>query len=102
MTTEQASHTALPWKVESESSANYVIGADGMTVALIIMPRTPFRANAAYIVKACNAYPEMLEALRGLSGAASLALKFGDDSDLRTARDNARAVLAEIEKGTTP
>lgn len=62
--------TPLPWKlrhVESSICGEIVevVGDDGRTIADSepYYPHAIGDANAAYIVRACNAYPTLLEAL---------------------------------------
>lgn len=38
----------------------------------LLVDHTTQKANAAYIVQACNAYPEMLQILRNIAAGASL------------------------------
>jgi len=70
--------------------------------------KIPSRANAAYIVKACNAYPKLVEKLRECVIALQDEQDAEPESDNPIIRAHARtqadalAVLAEIEKGTMP
>ena len=76
--------TPLPWKAlrdyypekaTSDEFSPYIVAADGSNVAAAMMqPRErDFLANRAYIAHACNNYPKVVEALRGVlnSGARS-------------------------------
>ena len=83
-------HTPLPWHVEGglrctvvAHKHNYVIASDVAT------------DNAAYIVRACNAYPKMVAALRGLVKAEEA---YGDESNVAVNHEwlRARDCLREI------
>lgn len=64
-----AKHTATPWRVEQTrpiDAAFSIVGADNHAIASILVTskRTSFekRANAEFIVRACNAFPALLHA----------------------------------------
>jgi len=74
--------TPLPWALlrdyypanaKTDVFTPYIVGPDGSNVAAAMMqPRErDFLANRAYIAHACNNYPKVVEALRGVlnSGA---------------------------------
>lgn len=93
-------HTPGPWRVDYDQrpdGADQILDANERTVAFIATPKEDHETDARLIAAA----PAMLEALRALSGAASMTLRYGEQEDLAAARDKARAVLAEIEKETT-
>lgn len=69
-------HTSLPWTEdrhiywlnqpgEQEHHGGWTItdNHDGEIIATVNEGLPNFRANAAYIVKACNAYPKLIDAL---------------------------------------
>lgn len=91
MTQEQGgSHTPLPWFVGCQNDALFIVAgrppalnndypwhdAPRVAVAKVFGPSNhdclPVNAdaNTAYIVRACNAFPELLEALEGLKRIA--------------------------------
>ena len=71
-----AEHTKLPWRIERVSRfGEYdVLGANGEQVAACYVTdgadepeEYPSEANAAFIVKACNAHEALVKALQDLS-----------------------------------
>lgn len=64
-------HTDLPWSTNGTfvwiTSNNAEIGKRGEELAFVPAGENSFEreANAAYIVKCCNTFPELLEALKG-------------------------------------
>lgn len=67
----EAKHTATPWKIAG-ASGTAVYGATGNMVAAIYGDDPQCRAdermiaNAAFIVRACNAHDDLVKALQGL------------------------------------
>ncbi len=60
-------HTPLPWKIRKESDGVIAIWAtDGREYPYLGELRLENEANAEYIATACNAYPELIEALAEL------------------------------------
>lgn len=65
-------HTPLPWSTNGTfvwiTSDNTEIGKRGEDLAFVPAGEnsTEREANAAYIVKACNAFPDLVEALKEL------------------------------------
>ena len=94
--------TPLPWEMTRDSYAVMRIwGADGYDVACTkgdgSIPIKGRYDNAAYIVHACNAYPELVAALRGLNvvyGPLASSMKIG--SERRLLWERAFAILAKL------
>lgn len=63
-----ANHTALPWEFEYDDKTKTgltVFSGDETIVDFVLGKNlSESEANAAYIVKCCNAYPELIEALK--------------------------------------
>ena len=90
MTTKHTPATPLPWRVSparpaevQQQSGTYSIGLMGMDGA----------ANAAYIAHAANAYPRLVDALRGL---IALDVVLGREFYDRQTVADARALLREL------
>ena len=61
--------TPLPWtqeKLDEFNGYTAIMGAHGMGICRVLRNGDPLAAdtNAAYIVHACNAYPELVRELR--------------------------------------
>ena len=81
--------TPGPWKVDTDGFNHYglprVLGSDGCIVAGVMQTQ----ANAEFIVRACNAHDQLLEALRGLMDIAEIAMPdsfFQSDGRVKAAR----------------
>lgn len=63
-------HSPLPWSLDIERSGDYVV-RDAKTNSLIVdtnyYPVAPMQEDAAYIVKAANAYPDLVRVLKGIA-----------------------------------
>jgi len=104
-------HTPTPWAaVPGEESVIYSPQAGGRAVARTLAnpdPTWPAEANAAFIVRACNAHDEMLAALKELIEANAAAVPKPGETGLERndrwhARRNAafaaaRAAIAKAE-----
>jgi hypothetical protein len=57
-------HTPTPWEIEA-ISGDLVLAAVGDECVIAYLPPNPNRAaNAAFIVRACNAHEQLVEALQ--------------------------------------
>lgn len=72
-----AEHSPLPWKLDPETENLSLLDSEGKMVSdCAVMDLNDRRrdtddfnqANAAYIFKACNAYPELVKALEMAKG----------------------------------
>lgn len=78
-------HTPLNWEIDTE---NFIVDADGAVVASFA-ELVEKKDNMEYIVKACNNYPRLIEALKL---ARKQMLKGGvtvDNADAYNTIDNA-------------
>jgi len=70
-------HTPGPWTVDPNRPTEIVVASDGAVVASTDFfgdgAVTAVEANAAFIVRACNAHPALIEALEYIAGHASMA-----------------------------
>ena len=91
-----SAHTALPWMIKADSRKNTlwtiesVIG-EGGSVACIPRPTVTVGrsdANAALIVRACNAHQALVDALTAIA----------HESEDEMSRDCAREALALVNK----
>jgi hypothetical protein len=100
----ESKHTPLPWKMRQLGKTRCVIEGPGEDCCIAMMTRwlPPFdaaeqKANADFIVKACNAHDELVEALR-----AMIVLENERDWPMNQqwgqAILTAQAVLAKAEK----
>ena len=66
-------HTPTPWKAEPEYEGDkqVFIHKDGRSIADCAMGYGDDEANAAYIVRACNAFPDLVKALEAASPIVS-------------------------------
>jgi hypothetical protein len=91
-------HTPLPWICDSEGILP--ISRDGISVVARIPNHPDNKANwdadAAYIVKACNAFPDLVKALEEI--AAIENKEFGPDwEEIEEARKIANDVLGRVK-----
>lgn len=112
----RAAHTELPWEAGSQATLSdprmvYCNDATGQRVAdctgeYLFHTDEVMRANAAFIVRACNAHYQMLEALKNVLGSLETTLEFAHTqggakllpSEKTAARiDAARAAIAAAE-----
>lgn len=90
--------TALPWKVVPY---RYVVNV--ATSARIhaennepvVDDANPSLGDAAYIAHACNAYPELVEALKAVTAFVQPSLHVRN-AEAMDAQDKARALLAKL------
>ncbi len=73
-------HSSLPWKIGAKAPTLILTAYDeGVAVATPHGRKTPLRieitlANAAYIVQACNAFPDLVKALEDTISASERAI----------------------------
>jgi len=97
-----ATHTPTPWRVGGHCQPFQIVHsvriANGTfvndSVAYVPETREEYEANAAHIVRCVNAHDRLVAALRI---AMSVIKAHHAESDVRL--KDARALLAEIEKG---
>jgi hypothetical protein len=82
-----AEHTKLPWHNSRKSV--YVSDTNHNCIAQMIRDQEENEANAAHIVKACNAFPDLVKALE----EAALQLEYMQE---RMPTGTSAAVLARI------
>jgi hypothetical protein len=91
-------HTPTPWQVDASKHSVSIV-ADRFCVAQTATAQTgnvaPAEANAAFIVRACNAHDELVAALRELLWTEQFD---DDDPRLIAARLQSRAALAKASK----
>ncbi len=58
-------HTPTPWRIDDEGN---ICANDGADFRWVAEPRGRSKANAAFIVKACNAHDGLVKALRAVDG----------------------------------
>jgi hypothetical protein len=93
-------HSKLPWSVNQSSSFTTITSNERdicMMPAVIGRPYSEDdedKANAQYIVQACNLYPQLVEALRGFKQALAMLEKH-DPGTADAIRSEHRAVLAQ-------
>ena len=96
----KAPATALPWHLGLKQAEQIVYDSKGWAVANATVYHgkadlAETKANAAYISHAANAYPQLVSALRAISGASPLETdSFVCDFD--TLQSMARAALREL------
>jgi hypothetical protein len=101
-----AEHQQLPWawhpksKDQSHNGSIYRIERPGHVYAVAMQPRyvedDQFKADASYIVKACNAFPDLVKALEQI--AAIENKEFGPDwEEIEEARKIANDVLGRVK-----
>lgn len=94
-------HTELPWRTGEKFGRIYV--GDGSAEIDVCDCRlaginavacsTMIAANAAFIVQACNAHEELVEALKGLLSAMETSEEFSDGSN-----EDMKAAYAALSK----
>ena len=90
--------TPLPWtygdprKRSNFGSSHSMLASQSRNIGRIGMMHTPAEAeqDAAYIVKACNSYPELVAALRAILPIADGAVDFQEEID------TAHSLLAKL------
>ena len=100
-----AQHTPEPWRIWRDADPKeplQIIGMETDFVCTIAMENTNARANAAFIVKACNAHADLLAALRSLlpfaqSEKLASHQSFGCFETRETAINRARAAINKME-----
>lgn len=108
---KQLSHTPLPWIAEpftNDPFAPWDVKSKKSDTEKEFICQTSgnCKANAEFIVRACNSHYEMLEALRQMKAAArrleNLAAELLDDKDCRElskAHNQARSAIVKAEVG---
>lgn len=95
-------HTELPWKIakhcatliEGESGRN--VGTVGGVQSNAELTLFENEANAAYIVKACNLFPELVEALADILKSIEISEEW-EDLTKWNAFKNARELLTKAK-----
>lgn len=68
-------HTKTPWRITQATNGDIYIGSDEWVLKMVdkvdftVLPK---EANAAFIVRACNAHEDMLKVLQSLRHKARL------------------------------
>ncbi len=94
-------HTPVPWKIVGKDTDPWTIApADWQrsgddTIAEITYTGADAEANAAYIVRACNNFEDLLAALKSMLGDRSCGHSF----TCNCAEVQARAAIAKTEEG---
>ncbi len=97
--------TALPWWLdETDPDTFEIVGAtDSIVAPIVVSGYFDERADAAYIVRACNALPAMLEALEGLLDSYIASRRFDGEPlfEIEAHREvvDARAAIALARTG---
>jgi len=95
-------HSPLPWRYEYDGNhARILQGNDewsAETIAELSVYRENTEANAAYLVKAANSYPALVEALE-IARDTYHHLYFQEGKDYLKHLENVERVLALAEKG---
>lgn len=86
---QTAQHTPTPWK----TGDLYIWGADGEPLDLAARPRPERKANAEFIIRACNSHDELVAALG--SAQSWLAGYMAQTPDLIDVRRKVEAALAK-------
>lgn len=107
----EAGHTATPWFVEKmdyKSSSFYIRGTDAngkrmawAKGAVAHIPRStvmPSKANAKFIVRACNAHDDLVRALKGLLIELEFSAAQTDSGNLyaEVGKDNIKKIRAAL------
>lgn len=98
MTAKNAPATQLPWKIDEATDLPLAVIEDSETgdgIAEFGKRTKRNVANAAYIVHAANAYPQLIEALRDLADSHE-ALERERGSMRATHTSNARTILRSL------
>ncbi len=94
--------TPLPWRIGEVKEARFpsypIVSKIGGNIADVsITARGGSDRDAAYIVHACNAYPELVEALHVLNGLAhGLKIDSLDQTTILAKTDDLLAKLGEV------
>ena len=98
----QQKHSPSPWEIVTMDNGKYGWIEDSTGEQVMGLGTLRYSINpeitADFIVRACNAHEELLEAMKKVEGMIY-------DSDCKTARDAAeilQAVIAKAEKGEKP
>lgn len=103
--TKNAPATQLPWHLGLRQAEQIVYDSKGWAVANATVYHgkadlAETKANAAYIAKACNAYPQLVEVLQGLFEQCAMVHKYwGDGCNQKQADEvqkRALVLLAEL------
>ena len=108
----EVEHTKTPWEIRGGMTPEYtcIIGQDGDVIDNFGTPRKPslhdapeipleeHRANAAFIVKACNNFDALVEALKGCMPFMTAGGMPGYEPDVKIAKKKARAALEAAKK----
>lgn len=77
-------HTPLPWNIGKKACYDLTIwGHNRKTIPVALVPKggrisEERDANAAYIVKACNAHPKLVKALKTLIDGEKLGCQYAE------------------------
>lgn len=101
--TRQSKHTPLPWKVYYAKNNGQVILGTGEENGCAIQNHSgafwrdddEAKANAEFVVRACNSHYELLEALECLLDKADK--EWGKSLVWRVTRDEARLAIAKAK-----
>ena len=94
----EAAHSPLPWHIETDrNEQDCIYSADHDFIAIcahqcVESLRKQMQIDAAYIVKACNQFPELLEALKLCATVVLCETIFPEGSD------EAEQIHAAIQK----
>ncbi len=98
-------HTATPWQLEERETDFVLQDADGEFINYLTKSRhiddlidEEAEANAAFIVRACNAHDQLVKATRECLDQLEHEAKWGSNSEpLQDAINSARRALAKAE-----
>jgi len=96
--------TGLPWSAVYDDNGFFFVIADGAPSPYIVATGREGdtdKANSAYIVKACNAYPGLVALAREISSQFNPA-DYREGSMERRLGDKAREALASLSPPVTP
>ena len=93
--------TPLPWHLGLKQAERIIYDATGWAIANATVyhdksDAAETKANAAYIAHAANAYPRLIEALRGLRANCPSPKKIKDDFSYILCREQADKLLREL------
>lgn len=97
-------HTKLPWCIIEDNTRNYThITNDNMDyvarLSKLENDDVNGKANAAYIVKACNAYPELISILKEILDNVYFTKKNEDNqTNVNNYREKAHALLKTLQE----
>lgn len=95
-------HTPLPWSwINSKWDEGRAGHLSGESKSVLDSRGFIYatRPDAAFILMACNNFPEMLEALRVLATLSLQSYDYCDVADFKEATDDALALVTRIDKG---